>query len=400
MPAWVALGAAAIGAVGTSMAADSAASAQQNASDAASANANKALDAQVKQSDDLLSFNKQQYEEGKTRQVGIDAINKQVVDQNLSLSGKAGQRADESYDFYKTNGRPLVDQTLKDSQGFDSQGNIDAARGRATADTQQGFDNSEAQSQRALTRMGVNPSSGRFLALQQRMQADKSAALAGAGTNAEEGRRYQAIGLRQQASNLASGMPAQSLAQGAQSSGTANSAAGAANLSAGQNSALTQQAMSGMQAGAGIYGNAASGYAGLYGSANSALARINEQSARSQQGWGNLAGTAFSALNNSQSPYNQPVSYGNSYNDAAVSGGAALTANGVAGFADGGKVSGPGTGTSDSVPAVNKDTGGRVQLSNGEFVISSDVVRKLGTKYFEQLQAKHHTPVNLGRAAA
>lgn len=399
---WGVVAAAVVGGVASNMASSNAADAQKEIADRGAAGADRQLDAQVKQADDLLAFNKQQYEEGKTRQVGVDAINKRVIEQNLDLSAKAGQRADEAADFYKQTGRPAIEQTLQDAKGYDSQGNIDAARGRASADVQQGFEQADQQTQRALTRMGVNPSSGRFLALQQRMQADKAAALAGAGTNAEEGRRAGAIGMRQQAGNLANGLPAQQLAQGAQSSGAASAAAGTANLGAGQNSALTQQAMSGMAAGAGIYGNAASGYAGMYGQANNAVNSINAAAAQSQQGWGNLAGAGFSAYsNNSNSQYRPFTGYttnpGNVGYGTNYTGGSLPTAGGMA---NGGKVSGPGTGTSDSVPAVNTSTGGKVQLSNGEYVLSSDTVRALGTKFLDGLQAKHHTPVNLGRTQA
>lgn len=48
----------------------------------------------------------------------------------------------------------------------------------------------------------------------------------------------------------------------------------------------------------------------------------------------------------------------------------------AAGMADGGPVKGPGTGTSDSIPA---------KLSNGEFVIPADVVSFLGVKFFNDL---------------
>lgn len=53
-------------------------------------------------------------------------------------------------------------------------------------------------------------------------------------------------------------------------------------------------------------------------------------------------------------------------------------------LADGGEVNGAGTGTSDSVPA---------NLSDGEFVMSADVVNALGEDFFKQLQAAFHTPV-------
>jgi hypothetical protein len=52
--------------------------------------------------------------------------------------------------------------------------------------------------------------------------------------------------------------------------------------------------------------------------------------------------------------------------------------------ADGGLTHGPGTTTSDSIPA---------RLSKGEFVMSADTVRKLGTNFFQKLQDKYHTEV-------
>lgn len=61
-------------------------------------------------------------------------------------------------------------------------------------------------------------------------------------------------------------------------------------------------------------------------------------------------------------------------------------------FKHGGKVRGPGTGTSDSVPAL-VDGRKPVRLSSGEFVIPADVVRKKGQEFFEKLLQKYHRPV-------
>lgn len=50
-------------------------------------------------------------------------------------------------------------------------------------------------------------------------------------------------------------------------------------------------------------------------------------------------------------------------------------------LADGGFVTGPGTSTSDSIPAM---------LSNGEYVINADAVRRLGTSYLNTLNSPHY----------
>ena len=49
--------------------------------------------------------------------------------------------------------------------------------------------------------------------------------------------------------------------------------------------------------------------------------------------------------------------------------------------AEGGMIEGPGTGTSDSIPAAIYQNGGRVQearLSDGEFVMTADAVKGAG----------------------
>lgn len=59
---------------------------------------------------------------------------------------------------------------------------------------------------------------------------------------------------------------------------------------------------------------------------------------------------------------------------------------GMPGYATGGLVMGPGTGTSDSVPA-SIDGQQPAALSKGEYVVPADVVAMLGPDYFEQLVA-------------
>lgn len=65
------------------------------------------------------------------------------------------------------------------------------------------------------------------------------------------------------------------------------------------------------------------------------------------------------------------------------------------GLADGGMLSGPGTGTSDSIPAKSKTPGsGQVRLSDGEFIIPADVAARPGMKeHFQMLINAYHTPV-------
>jgi hypothetical protein len=72
---------------------------------------------------------------------------------------------------------------------------------------------------------------------------------------------------------------------------------------------------------------------------------------------------------------------GGSSGDAAAAGGSAATGPG---YSNGGKVTGPGSGISDSIDA---------KLSHGEFVTSADVVAVPGVRQLlEALQEQFHTP--------
>ena len=75
---------------------------------------------------------------------------------------------------------------------------------------------------------------------------------------------------------------------------------------------------------------------------------------------------------------------GEAGNSAGTGEGGGATADSVS-AKDGGKIRGPGTGTSDSIP---------IRVSDGEFIIPADVVEAMGVPFFEKLITKHHTPVN------
>lgn len=70
----------------------------------------------------------------------------------------------------------------------------------------------------------------------------------------------------------------------------------------------------------------------------------------------------------------------------AVTGGAGAPPAGqpMQQFAQGGVIRGPGTGTSDSIPAQT-NTGEPIRVSNGEFIVPAHVVKAKGTEFFEKL---------------
>ena len=331
---------------------------------------------QAQTGDKMLEFVMQSYKDNKPQLDAANALNTKVSEQLLDTSKKANERADEAYDFYQTSGKPVVEKALSDAKDWDSQGNIDKARTAAASDVEQSYGSAAASQTRALQRMGINPNSGKMMALNSQMQMQKANALAGGMNAAADNRMTQAVQMRQGASNIAQGLPAQSMNFSAQGGSQAATGAGIG----GQNLANTQNAQgqvtNGMQGASGIYGNVASGYNNLY---NSQLKAHEIQSNSSGDMWGGIGKLAGSVISNPGS----------------------LATIGAF-FADGGPVNGPGTGTSDSVPAVNTSNGTNIKLSNGEWIVPADVVRAKGEEFFQKLTDQHHRPTgrsNVGRAA-
>ena len=131
---------------------------------------------------------------------------------------------------------------------------------------------------------------------------------------------------------------------------------------------------------AGIAKTSSSAYKGA--SYNAGVASANSFTGMGLNGL-NSAGSQYGAISN----YNMQ-GYGMQSQQTA----AMLNAAGV-GYAyraaDGreiegpGHVTGPGSGISDSIPA---------RLSDGEYVIPADVVKRKGVEFFDKLLDKHHMP--------
>lgn len=337
------------------------------------------LEKQNAQTDELISFVKQGYADNQPRLNELHGLNKQVIQQNLSLSEKAAGRADETYQFYQATGRPAIQRAIGDAMDYDSAGELQRVGNAAGAEAQMRADQAIQQNNRALQRMGVTPNSQRFRDLNNSMALQKASLVASSTTGARENRRAAGLGMRQQSANIANGLPAQSMAQAGQGGAFGASAAGIGASGLQSQMGAQSQMASGMAAGANSYGNVAGTYGNIYGTSMTGYGQKTAADAAVAQGWGNAIGAVAAAV---------------AYADGGVIDD--RNSNGR-----GGLLRGPGTGISDSIAAVNKDTGQRVQLSNGEFIVPADVVKAKGSEFFQKLIDKHHTPAavqrNLGR---
>jgi len=259
--------------------------------------------------------------------------------------------------------RALEDAIIEDVQRFDEAGRIDQFAGRAASDVQQALATQQGIANRNLTRMGINPNSARFAALNDEFALRGAAATAGAKTNARMAAEQMGFGMKNNAAAIGRNLPQTALA----GVGTA------ANIGGSTVNMLNQQNTPMMQ-----------GFAGSMSGLQNQMGGLANQGNLMNMGYQNQL-AAYNAEGGALGGFGQIAGMAAGYfmNDGGVVG--------VDGKVDenedgaGGKIAGPGTGTSDSVKAINVDTGEPIRLSNGEYIIRAERVRELGKAYFDEL---------------
>jgi hypothetical protein len=189
----------------------------------------------------------------------------------------------------------MVQQAYNDAKNFDSESALAGLRGKASADVEAAFGNQQAAVQRALQRQGVNPGSNRSIAAMAANGSNAALAKVGTANSMTENRKLQAVGLRQQAANMANGLPASSIAQSQLGN---QSMAGAGALSAqGLQSAIGMQqaTQAGLGQSAGAMGSVANGWGQMNNTAMNAWGMANQAQAQESAGYGQAAGAALGA---------------------------------------------------------------------------------------------------------
>lgn len=135
--------------------------------------------------DNQFDFGKSAYLEAAPDLANASAAAESVAQLQGGLAGTQGRLA---ADLTRRVGafHGLQDQYIADAFGYNSQDRQQQASGRAMADVSNQFDSAQQQAQRQLGRMGVNPSSGRALALTNQLGIAKASAMAGAANKARQ----------------------------------------------------------------------------------------------------------------------------------------------------------------------------------------------------------------------
>lgn len=272
--AWVAVGAAA---AGTVYSANKASSASKNATNAASNVASQELAL----SKETLDFYKQQYADQKPLQERAANTAFQVADAQLASQKQNDAISKDYWDYQKNTFRPLEAGIVSDAQNYDTAARRDEKAAGAVADVGMQAEMARQAQTRTMQRMGVNPGSGKMIAMQSQMGLSEAASKAGAANQARDSVELQGYARKMDAANLGRGLASSQ----ATSAGVALNAGNSAVGNAGQ--PLTQA-----QNTTGVMGQGYSTALQGMGSASNAFQNIAGSTSNGSDIWGGIGSIA------------------------------------------------------------------------------------------------------------
>ena len=185
---------------------------------------------------DYLDWTKKTYDENKPRQDQLYDLAAKTAQQQLDISNANQARATEQWDYYKDTFQPTERRMVDEANNYDSKARQEAQAAQATADVRSQTANANAQQNRAMLGMGVNPNSGRFAGLSKSQAVNAGASAAGAATGARNQVVDKAIGLRAGAASFGRNMTNTAAQAYGLATNAGNSAVG--NMNTGVNSGL------------------------------------------------------------------------------------------------------------------------------------------------------------------
>lgn len=185
----------------------------------------------IQNSDEMLPLQREQL------QFGLDTARQAYADSRDDRTWMLGRRGELSQ---------LQDRLVSDARSFDTGERTAQLRNEAFSDVNAAFSNARDQGMRTMGRMGVNPNSGRTLALNNDASLAQAMALSSASQKVGQAARAEGFALTDRAVNALAGYPA----MGMQATG-----AGAGYGTAGIG--LTTAGLAGMNGGYGMAGSMA-----------------------------------------------------------------------------------------------------------------------------------------------
>lgn len=168
--------------------------------------ANAAAVSTAELSKEQLEWAKQIYEQERPAREAAAARAGAVSDAQLASMRQNDAIAQDYYNYQRGTFRPLEQKIVAEAENYDTAERRASESAAAKADVTMAVDASQAAAVRGQQRMGVNPSSGKALALGNQMALGKAALLAGADSSAHRNVETQGYARRMDAANLGRGL--------------------------------------------------------------------------------------------------------------------------------------------------------------------------------------------------
>lgn len=236
---------------------------------------------QAQASQEQLNWAKDVYAQEAPQRAAATELSNQVAQAQLAQMRQQTEAASQAQGDYDTLYRPLERQIVSDAQAYDTPERRDAASKEAIAGVSMALDAQRGATMREMERSGVNPASGKAMAMQGTMDLGAAKAKAGASAGAVQQIETQGYARRMDAANLGRNIASSQGTNAALASQLGTSAVGAtaAGLAAAQSgTGLVQNA----------YGTAVQGYGSTANSFGNMAA--TQQSAANQRSANNAAG--------------------------------------------------------------------------------------------------------------
>ena len=248
------------------------------------ANASKeSAEIMAKLGQDQLAETKRQYDLNR-------AVSDPIVKAQTELMAQSVEQGNDYIKFMKEYGRPVDIALQQEAMASGGQTAQDAAAGRVRGGIEKQQAAEQAQQDRAMAGMGVNPNSGRFAGLTSARSIANAAATAGAMDNARESEKNLGFAKKLDVSGVFRGLPG--VSQGAYS--VANQSG---NSAVGNQMAPSGQMLAGQATAAGMIGQGQQQYVSGLGSIMGAQQQLNISNAQmSNQGGGAAAGIGQLAM--------------------------------------------------------------------------------------------------------
>ncbi|SOD41712.1 hypothetical protein [Nitrosovibrio sp. Nv4] len=334
-----------------------------------------------------LDVAKQQLEWEKDRAGVQDPLIQRVVDQQIASGDANAARAESQWQVYRNLFAPIEERLVKDANDFDSTERKERMAAEAVGDVARGYQGALASNQRAMARMGVNPNSGRFQALNHEINLGLAKDTAGAMNKARRDTELQGMAMRQSAAQFGRNMPSTGIATDAAALSAGNAATDNLATKAGLHNAGMNAAQSWFDGAIGANTAAGNMMLNQYQGQLGAWQQQQQNRAEALSGLGSLVGTLGGAymkgpgLRKGGVIKNYSV-YG--FKSGGYNGG--LSTLKRKGYTEGGMIEGPGTGTSDSISATIEGVE-PIRLSNGEAVLNQEAVALVGEDFIHRINS-------------